>query len=275
MGLFLASILSRVEVEELGLGEVVQDRLFTRSAAAGITSREILERGQNCATKWKPPRRSPTEQERRLMLGKMVELSIIFCMENHFYILGGEIRRQSKGAGIGLRCSEALGRAFGLDWDRRLIQRLEELNWPPLMIKRYVDDLNAILTALGPGVRYNQVEGKLEVVQELVEEDMRREKDDLTMEVFGQIANAIDPDIEVEIDFPSKHHSKMLAILDMEMCMIKNKVHYMFYRQELTGRVFKLWVGSGSGIGKNYRVGFGFGFGYWYHILNQSGIIGY
>ena len=191
-------------------------------------------------------------------MGKVVELSIIFCMENHFYMLGGEIRRQSKGAGIGLRCSEALGRAFGLDWDRRLIQRLEELNWPPLMIKRYVDDLNAILTALGPGVRYNQVEGKLEVVQELVEDDMRREKDDLTMAVFGEIANAIDPNIEVEIDFPSKHPSKMLAILDMEMCMIKNKVHYMFYRQELTGRVFKLRVGSGSGIGKIYRVGFGF-----------------
>ena len=72
-------------------------------------------------------------------MGKMVELSIIFCMENHFYMLGGKIRRQSKGAGIGLRCSEALGRAFGLDWDRRLIQKLEELGWPPLMIKRYVD----------------------------------------------------------------------------------------------------------------------------------------
>ena len=236
MGLFLASILSRVEVEELGLGEVVQERLFTRSAAPGITSREILERGQNCATKWKPPRRSPSEQERRVMLGKMIELSIIFCMENHFYKLGGEIRRQSKGAGIGLRCSEALGRAFGLDWDRRLIQRLEELNWPPLMIKRYVDDLNAILTALRPGVRYNQVEGKLEVVQELVEDDMRREKDDLTMAVFGEIANAIDPDIEVEIDFPSKHPSKMLAILDMEMGMIDNKVHYMFYRKPMANK---------------------------------------
>ena len=45
--------------------------------------------------------------------------------------------------------------------------------------------------------------------------------------------------------------------------------------QGLTGRVFQPQVGSGSGIGQNYRVWFGFGFGYWYHILNQSGIIGY
>ena len=65
-------------------------------------------------------------------MGKMLELAITFCMENHFYVLQGEVRRQARGAGIGLRCSEALGRAFGLDWDRRLVQRLRELGWPPL-----------------------------------------------------------------------------------------------------------------------------------------------
>ena len=126
----------------------MQERLHTKSTAPGITSREILDRGQNCGTKWKPPKRSPTEPERRRMLGKMLELSIICCMENHFYLLDGKVRRQRAGAGIGLRCSEALGRAFGLDWDRRLVQRLEELGWPPLMIKRYVDDLNAVLRKL-------------------------------------------------------------------------------------------------------------------------------
>ena len=56
------------------------------------------------------------------------------------------------------------------------------------------------------------------------------------MAVFGEIANAIDPDIEVEIDFPSKHPSKMLAILDMEMGMIDNKVHYMFYRKPMANK---------------------------------------
>ena len=236
MGLFLASTLSREEVENVGLGEVVQERLHTRAAAPGITSKEILERGPNCPTKWKPPRRSPSEQERRFMLGKVIELSIIFCMENHFYMLEGKIRRQLKGAGIGLRCSEALGRAFGLDWDQRLIQRLEELSWPPLMIKRYVDDLNAILTAVKPGVRFNQAENKLEVVEELVEEDRNKVKDEVTMKVFGDVANSIDPDIEVEIDFPSKHPSQMLAILDMEMGMLENKVQYKFYRKPMANK---------------------------------------
>ena len=104
------------------------------------------------------------------------------------------------------------------------------------MIKRYVDDLNAILTTLEPGVKYNQAENKLEVVRELVEEDMDKEKDELTMAVFGDIANSIDPDIQVEVDFPSKHPSKMLAILDMEMGMVANKVQYKFYRKPMANK---------------------------------------
>ena len=117
-----------------------------------------------------------------------------------------------------------------------MTQRLEELSWPPLMIKRYVDDLNAILTAVKPGVRFNQAENKLEVVEELMEEDRNKVKDELTMKVFGDVANSIDPDIEVEIDFPSKHPSQMLAILDMEMGMLENKVQYKFYRKPMANK---------------------------------------
>ena len=66
------------------------------------------------------------------------------------------------------------------------------------------------------------------------------------MKVFGDVANSIDPDIEVEIDFPSKHPSKMLAILDMQMGMVGNKVQYKFYRKPMhlspnvstSGRIF-------------------------------------
>ena len=30
------------------------------------------------------------------MLGKMLKFAIKFCMENHFYMLGGEVKRQAK-----------------------------------------------------------------------------------------------------------------------------------------------------------------------------------
>ena len=37
----------------------------------------------------------------------------------------GKVKKQQLGAGIGLRLSEALGRAFGLWWDGKLLEKLE------------------------------------------------------------------------------------------------------------------------------------------------------
>jgi hypothetical protein len=173
------------------------------------------------------------------MLGIMLENAINTCMENHFYMVDNKVKKQlaETGAGIGLRLSEALGRAFGLYWDDQLIQKLEKLDWAPVMIKRYVDDLNAVLVAVEPGTRYNPLEDKLEVVADLVASDRERRKDDITMSVFGDIANTLDPDIEVEVDFPSRHADNMLPILDMKMAMDgENRVVYKFYKKPMANK---------------------------------------
>ena len=232
LGLFLASTMTRQEVESNNLGDVVQERLYKAGAAPGITSREILSRGPACPTKWKEPRRSPTEEERRKMLGIMVEFSIKLCMEHHFYMHNQRVRRQEEGAGIGLRLSEALGRVFGLDWDDKLLQKLEKLNWKPKMLKRYVDDLNTVVIGVKPGTRYNAAEDKLEVVEDQIESDEEKEGDEITMNLFGEIANSVEPSIKVETDFPSKYDDKMMPILDMKMAINEEQeIEYMFYRK--------------------------------------------
>ena len=119
----------------LNLGEVVQERIYKSGAVPGITSREILSRRPACPTKWKEPTRVPTEEERRRMLGIMVEFAINMCMAHHFYMHKERVKRQGEGAGIGLRLSEALGRAFGLDWDDKLLTKLERLDWKPKVLK--------------------------------------------------------------------------------------------------------------------------------------------
>ena len=232
LGLFIASTMTRLEVVRLNLGEVVQERLHKSGAAPGITSREILSRGPSCPTKWKEQTRAPTEEERRKMLGIMVETAINMCMNHHFYMHEEKVKRQCDGAGIGLRLSEALGRAFGLDWDGKLIKKLEQLNWRPKMIKRYVDDLNTVVNGVKPGTRYNAIEDKLEIAVEQVASDQEKEVDEITMKVFGDIANTIDPSIEVEIDFPSKYQDGMMPILDMKMAMNStNEVVYCYHRK--------------------------------------------
>ena len=97
------------------------------------------------------------------------------------------------------------------------------------MLKRYVDDVNTVVQAL---TKYNATEEKLEIVEEKVEDDHGKEVDQITMEVFGEVANSVDPDIEVEIDYPSKNEGRMMPILDMKMSMNQqNEVVYMFYRK--------------------------------------------
>ena len=59
-----------------------------------------------------------------------------------------------------------------------------------------------------------------------------KEIDEITMNVFGAIANSIEPNIEVEVDYPSKYEDKMMPILDMKMAINnENEVEYMFYRK--------------------------------------------
>ena len=166
------------------------------------------------------------------MLGLVLEFAINMCMEHHFYKHNEVVRRQVGGAGIGLRLSEALGRKFGLYWDDKLLKKLEKLDWKPLMLKRYVDDLNTVVIGVKAGTRYNPTEDKLEVVEDQVEADLNKEVDERTMAVFGEIANSIEPSIKVEIDFPSKYEDKMMPILDMKMAINEEQeVKYMFHRK--------------------------------------------
>ena len=140
-------------------------------------------------------------------------------------------------AGIGLRLSEALGRAFGLHWDDQLLRKLERLDWKPMMLKRYVDDLDTVVIGVKPGTRYNATDDKLEVVEDQIESDMEKEVDEITMKVFGEIANSVEPNIEVEIDYPSKHDDKMMPILDMKMAInSEGEVEYMFHRKPQSNR---------------------------------------
>ena len=143
-------------------------------------------------------------------------------------------------AGIGVRLSEGLGRAYGLDWDRKLIKKLEKLGWTPKMIKRYVDDLNAVMKALRPGTVYKSVKERLEVRKDKAEEDQGREEDKITMEVFKDIANSIDKSIKVEVDFASKHEDGMMPILDMKMSIKENMVVYKFFKKPQSNKFIRM-----------------------------------
>ena len=77
----------------------------------------------------------------------------------------------------------------------------------------------------------------MELVEELVEVDQGKKLDEITMAVFGEIANSVDDVLEVEVDFPSNHEDNFMPILDMKMQMAaNNKVVYQFYKKPMTNK---------------------------------------
>ena len=97
--------------------------------------------------------------------------------------------------------------------------------------------MDTVVIGVKPGTRYNATDDKLEVVEDQIESDMEKEVDEITMKVFGEIANSVEPNIEVEIDYPSKHDDKMMPILDMKMAInSEGEVEYMFHRKPQSNR---------------------------------------
>ena len=60
------------------------------------------------------------------------------------------------------------------------------------------------------------------------------EDDARTFSVLQEIANEIDPDIQMTVDVPSMHENSRLPVLDLGLQVVTNKVQFFFYRKEMT-----------------------------------------
>ena len=54
-------------------------------------------------TKWGPAPAVVEEKDRRMIMGKVIELAILAVMNNHYYQFGGRYFKQGTGGAIGLR----------------------------------------------------------------------------------------------------------------------------------------------------------------------------
>ena len=59
------------------------------------TANDDVKRSKAHKNRFNPPKRKPTKNEERKMIGKSVEILIISCMKNHVYKFGNKIRKQS------------------------------------------------------------------------------------------------------------------------------------------------------------------------------------
>jgi hypothetical protein len=123
------------------------------------------------------------------MLALALEEGILATFKHHYYSFDqGEVRLQQEGGPIGLKISGSVGKVVMLAWVREYKARMVEATstlpgMEQYIHQLYVDDNNSVMEELPPGTRL--VEGRFQLVGELVEEDRQVPGDKRT----GKLAN--------------------------------------------------------------------------------------
>ena len=151
LSIYIATNLNKKEIENEGLEKVVHTR--KEGKRAGITNKDIwLTEGEKC--QWEVPERKPTKPEKQKMFAVGICIGIRLVMENHIYRFGGELRRQKEGGPIGVELTGALADLFMLYWDRKFLNRLQEIGIEVKGYTRFKDDTNIMLNPVDRNMKY-------------------------------------------------------------------------------------------------------------------------
>ena len=113
--------------------------------------------------------------------------------------------KQSKGGAIGLQLTQAIAKIVMQIWEDKMIMMMKENKIDVYMFRKYVDDVNIILEALGMGVRWCDNEKRMKWMQEWEEEDKESNipRDQITMREMVRMSNSLYPWIQFTMDVES------------------------------------------------------------------------
>ena len=152
LGLYLAIMYDRKELEHWELGDVTSTRVSANGRKPGITTPEVLNRGDKVIPKFVPPARQPTQYEKRLMVAIALKSLILNSLKNHIFSFNGKIYHQTSGGAIGDRLVGVLGDILGSFWCGDFLNKLKNSQIIPKINKLYVDDKTVVLKPVPLGL---------------------------------------------------------------------------------------------------------------------------
>ena len=93
-----------------------------------------------------------------------------------------------------------------------------------------MDDDLIVCPPITPGWWYNEKSNIMTYSKNLAEVDTDK-PDVRTAKVLNQIANKLEPDIQMTFDVPSLHDDNMMPVLDLKVWVKNNRVLYTFIRK--------------------------------------------
>ena len=229
------------EIRTLGLENIVPRRRYNRGRKPGVTSKEALggdrERDED---KWIFPSREPSETEKKSLIAACLEIGVRTSFQNSVYQFGGKYFLQSTGGPIGARVTMAVSRIVMYQWGKNLQKILREAEVKIWMDSLYVDDYRTLITALRPGLRWDQEKGKLQFREEWRDEDLKSEISTTrrSATVLKAAMESINPDIKFEIELEEDFPDKKLPTLDTCVWLdrspdIPPKFNFSFFEKKM------------------------------------------
>ena len=223
VGKYLAITCNKEEIDTLGINTAIPekrtgDKARGRKPGPAYWENDTVKITKDGVSKVEPKwkeAKTPTPEQKIIMISKLMEKAVLTSMKNHVYRFDGKVYKQEDGGPIGDELAQAVARMVMLWWDRQFIGLCDRLKIDMLMYMRYVDDTNKVIVPPPVGTRF--VQGKLEIVPEKIEEDRDRDRDKVTGELMRDIANSISPMLQFEEDTGSNHTDGCLPILDLKV----------------------------------------------------------
>ena len=207
-------------LEEKGIDEFCPKRKFKNGRRPRITGSGILTKKEHRFKPWKKSEKEPDEQMKRMMITECLKIGLETIMKNHTYRFQDVIRKQKEGGAIGIDLTGEMARIFMCWWDRKLLEKLKSFNINLYLYKRYVDDINLAMEAIGKEYEYHDGELKIRSAQKQTNEIENDDK--RTFEIIQEIGNDIHHSIQLTTDVPSNNEDGKVPILDLK-CWIEKR----------------------------------------------------
>jgi hypothetical protein len=153
-------------------------------------------------------------------------------MDNHLYQFNNEVRIQNKGGPIGLRLTGEIADCIMIDWDKTILAELEKVGVTPDVYIRFKDDITIVNEALEKGSKITG--GKIEIDKDKREMDKNKSDDKVTIEVIQEIANTINPMIQLTVETRCNFEDRKLPVLDVTVDINldeNNRIDFQFFEK--------------------------------------------
>ena len=247
VGKYIAITMPTPEQDRLGIRDVIPKRTVGDNArgpkpGAAYWDSDVIERKENGKTvqraKWiRAPK--PNGTQRNKMLARMMSKAVETSMTNHMYRFNGKVYHQRDGGPIGDELSQAVARMSMAWFDKKMVNRCQQLGVVIPYYTRYVDDINNGVIPHPNGTRYEN--GELIIKEECIEEDNKKPRDQVAASLLKEIANSITQMLEFEEDVGSKHPDGKLPTLDVKLWTAEEVdqtvcVRHTFYKKPMASK---------------------------------------